>query len=127
MALVIDLKPQEKIIIGNSLITNDSTRARLHIQGDAPILREKEIMLQEEADTPCKKIYLTLQLMYLSADPTTLQATYFDMIKNVQHAAPSCSLFFMKINDHLLNNHYYKALKECHRLIEHEKELLSNA
>ena len=41
MALVIDLKPNEKVIVGNAVITNDKQRTRLHIAGDAPILREK--------------------------------------------------------------------------------------
>lgn len=44
MALVIDLKPGEKILIGEAVITNDSQRTRLHIAGDAPILREKDVM-----------------------------------------------------------------------------------
>jgi flagellar biosynthesis regulator FlbT len=41
MALIIDLKPGEKILIGTAVITNDSQRTRLHISGDAAILREK--------------------------------------------------------------------------------------
>jgi len=126
MALVIDLKPHERIIIGNSLIKNDNQKARLHIQGDAPILREKDIMRENEADTPCKKVYLAVQLMYLAADPKALHDTYFALLKEVQQAAPSCSLFFLKINDHIMNNQYYKALKECKHLIEHETELLAN-
>ncbi|MFH1157450.1 MAG: flagellar biosynthesis repressor FlbT [Pseudomonadota bacterium] len=126
MALVIDLKPSERVIIGSALITNDTNRTRLHIEGDAPILREKDIMREEEADTPCKKIYLAIQLMYLSRTPEALHKTYFDMLRDVQTAVPSTSLFFMKINDHLMNNAYYKALKEARHLMEHEKELLAN-
>ncbi len=75
MALIIDLKPSEKIVIGNSLITNDTYRARLHIEGDAPILRERDIMTEADANTPCKRIYLAIQLMYLSHDPKTLHKT----------------------------------------------------
>jgi len=126
MALVIDLKPSERVIIGSALITNDTNRTRLHIEGDAPILREKDIMREDEANTPCKKIYLTIQLMYLSKEPEALHKTYFDMLNDIQAAVPSTSLFFMKINDNLLNNTYYKALKEARHLMEHEKELLAN-
>ncbi|MCK5555249.1 MAG: flagellar biosynthesis repressor FlbT [Alphaproteobacteria bacterium] len=126
MPLVIDLKPSERVIIGNALITNDTNRTRLHIEGDSPILREKDIMREDEANTPCKKIYLTIQLMYLSIAPEVLHKTYFDMLNEIQTAVPSTSLFFMKINDHLLNNAYYKALKEARHLMEHEKELLAN-
>ena len=65
MALIIDLKPKEKIIIGNAVITNDEQRTRLHIEGDSPILREKDIMTEAQANSPCKRIYLAC-LLYTS-------------------------------------------------------------
>ena len=127
MALIIDLKPTERVIIGTALITNDDTRTRLHIEGDAPILREKDIMREDEANSPCKRIYLTVQLMYLSKDPASLHELYFQQIREIQSAAPSTTTFFMVINDHILNNNYYKALKEARNLIDHEQELIARA
>ena len=127
MALIIDLKPSERVIIGNALITNDDVRTRLHIEGSAPILREKDIMREDEANTPCKKIYFAVQLMYIAPDPQKVHKAYFSLVRNVQDAAPSTAVMFAKINDHILNDEYYKALKEARILIEHEKELLSNA
>lgn len=126
MALIIDLKPSERIIIGEAVITNDATRTRLHIEGDAPILREKDIMREEEADTPCKKIYLLIQLMYLSHTPQDFHISYFEQIDAIQNAAPSSSTFFMVINEHILDGKYYKALKEARNLMKHETELLAN-
>ncbi len=126
MALIIDLKPSERVIIGNALITNDNMRTRLHIEGDAPILREKDIMREDEANSPCKKIYLTVQLMYLSNKPESLHNIYFDLARDIQNAAPSATFFFMKISEHIMNGEYYKALKESRNLVEHERELLEN-
>jgi flagellar protein FlbT len=126
LALIIDLKPNERVIIGGALITNDSIRTRLHIEGDAPILREKDILRESDANTPCKRIYMTLQLMYLSTKPETLHVLYFEQIKEVQNAAPSTALMFMEINNYILNNQYYKALKEAQKLIEYEESLLKN-
>lgn len=126
MALIIDLKPSERLIIGNALITNDEARTRLHIQGSAPILREKDIMLEDEANTPCKKVYFTVQLMYISPDPQKAHKSYFSLIHDIQHAAPSTSLFFAKISGHIMNGEYYKALKEARNLMEHEREMLAN-
>ncbi|HEX2752976.1 MAG TPA: flagellar biosynthesis repressor FlbT [Alphaproteobacteria bacterium] len=126
MALIIDLKPSERIIIGTALITNDDNRTRLHIEGAAAILREKDIMREEEANTPCKRIYFTVQLMYLSQEPAALHDAYFAQIRDIQNAAPSTSTFFMVINEHIMNGHYYKALKEARLLIEHEAELIGN-
>lgn len=127
MALVIDLKPNERIIIGDAVIQNDKHRTRLHIAGDTPILREKDILKEEDADTPCKKVYLVVQLMYLARDPSEYHAVYFDMIKDVQDAAPSTIPYIMIINEFLLKNHYYKALKAAQDLIDYEAELMKNA
>ncbi|TVQ82079.1 MAG: flagellar biosynthesis repressor FlbT [Micavibrio sp.] len=126
MALIIDLKPSERVIIGSALITNDKTRTRLHIEGAAPILREKDIMRESEADTPCKKIYLFLQLMYLSDKPEDMHKDYFDLVGEIQNAAPTTAIFFMQINDMLMQEKYYNALKKARELIEHERELLAN-
>ncbi|MCB1531644.1 MAG: flagellar biosynthesis repressor FlbT [Alphaproteobacteria bacterium] len=127
MALVIDLKPGEKILIGEAVITNDAQRTRLHIAGDSPILREKDILHEEEADTPCKKIYFLIQCMYLARDPQTYHKRYFDMVREVQKASPSSSFFFMQINEHIIEDTYYKALKLAKQLIEHERELVDHA
>jgi flagellar protein FlbT len=65
--------------------------------------------------------------MYRSHEPQKIHKTYFDQVSDIQKAAPSSTFFFAKINDHLLNSEYYKAMKEARNLIEHEKEILANA
>ncbi len=126
MALVIDLKPKERIIIGNAVITNDNQRTRLHIEGDAPILREKDVLREEEATTPCKRIYFIIQMMYLANDPTEIYDQYFTGVREVQDAAPSTALLIADISAHILGGHYYKALREARKLIDYEQELLAN-
>ncbi len=126
MALVIDLKPQEKILIGEAVITNSSHRTRLHIAGDAPIIREKDIMREEDADTPCKKVYFLIQCMYISSNPKEYHDRYFSLVNEVQKASPSSSIFFMQINEQIIDGTYYKAMKLAKQLIEHERELLEN-
>ncbi|MFP4312687.1 MAG: flagellar biosynthesis repressor FlbT [Alphaproteobacteria bacterium] len=128
MALVIDLKPGEKILIGEAVITNDSQRTRLHIAGDAPILREKDVMREEDAaKSPCKRVYFIIQAMYLAKNPNELHKSYFDMVEEIQEAAPSCGIFFAQINEEIINDRYYKAMKLARQLIEHEEELLQKA
>lgn len=127
MALVIDLKPGEKILIGTAVVTNDDQRrTRLHIAGDAPILREKDVMQEEDADTPCRKIYFLIQCMYLARNPRQYHERYFAMLREIQEAAPSTALFFMKINERIIEGSYYKALKEARDLIDHERELIDH-
>jgi flagellar protein FlbT len=111
MGLKVELKPGERIIIGDSVITNDDQRTRLVIEGEAPILREKDILTVEAADTPCKKIYLVVQLMYLARDPAVHHELYFKLVREVLAAAPSTRAYFDPINNHILTNNLYKALK----------------
>ncbi len=127
MALVIDLKPGEKILIGTAVITNDAQRTRLHISGEAPILREKDVMREEEADTPCKKIYFLVQCMYMSATPKDYHHKYFELVKEIQHAAPRTAFFFLAINEKIIEGSYYKAMREARELIKFEEELIGHA
>lgn len=126
MALIIDLKPGEKILIGTAVITNDTQRTRLHISGEAPILREKDVLQENEADTPCRKVYFLVQCMYLARNPREYHPKYFELLKIIQQAAPSTAVFFMRINEQIIEGHYYKALREAKDLIAHEKELLDH-
>ncbi len=89
MPLKIELKPHESIIIGESLITNDGERTRFYIEGNVPILREKFILREKEANTPCKRVYFVVQQMYLAKDPTPLQPIYLEYVRDLQSAAPS--------------------------------------
>ena len=127
MGLKVELKAGERIIIGDSVVTNDDQRTRLVIEGDAPILREKDILSADAADTPCKKIYLIVQLMYLARDPSRHHELYFNMVRDVLAAAPSTRPYLDRINNHILTGMLYKALKETQRLIGYEKELLEHA
>ena len=81
MALKIELKPGERFILGSSVITNGDHRTRLFISGEAPILREKDILTKETADSPAKRIYLVVQLIYLDQDSRRHQDLYFDLVQ----------------------------------------------
>ena len=128
MALKVELKPNERIIIGACVITNTDQRARLLIDGDRiPILREKDILTPDTADTPAKLIYLAVQLMYLSPDPMAHHPTYFSLVRDILTAIPSAWPFIESINNFILNGDLYHALKESKRLIGHEEKLLESA
>jgi len=127
MALKVELKPGERIILGECVITNDDQRTRLYIEGDAPILREKDILTPKTANTPAKRIYLAIQLMYLSTEPPEDYSAYFTLVQDLIRAAPSTLPFIDRMNNLILTNTYYKALKEAKALIAYEQELLAYA
>ena len=125
MALKVELKPHERIIIGSCVITNTDQRARLLIDGDnIPILREKDILTPETADTPAKLLYLAVQLMYISPDARGNQGTYFNLVKDIVTAVPSAWPYIEAINSHILSGDLYQALKEAKKLMAYEKALL---
>ncbi|WP_107989615.1 flagellar biosynthesis repressor FlbT [Breoghania corrubedonensis] len=126
MALKIELKPGEKFILGSSVITNGDHRTRLFISGEAPILREKDILTKETADTPAKRIYLIVQLMYLDQDSGPHQNLYFDLVKDILEAAPSTFQIIDRINNKILTGSLYHALKEARALIDYEQELIGH-
>jgi flagellar protein FlbT len=128
MALKVELKPHERIIIGSCVITNTEQRARLLIDGDnVPILREKDILTPEIADTPAKLIYLAVQLMYISPERQDNQRTYFNLLRDLVTAAPSMWPIIEGININILNGDLYQALKEAKKLVAYEKKLLDHA
>lgn len=127
MALKVELKPGERFILGDSVITNDDQRTRLFIEGNAPILREKDVMRIDDANTACEKIYLIVQMMYLSPDPKKHHETYFTVVQEVQAAAPSTIPYIDDVNEQILSGSMYKALKAAKRLINYEAELISGS
>jgi flagellar protein FlbT len=127
MALKVELKPGERILIGDSVVTNDDQKTRILIEGNAPILREKDIMTPERADTPAKRIYLAVQLMYTSRDQRAQHEVYFALVREILAAAPSVWPYIEIINNHILTGQMYKALKEAKRLISYEQDLLTHA
>ena len=127
MALKIELKPGERIIIGEALITNDGHRARFSVEGDIPILREPDILFPKDAITPCQKIYLAVQTMYLSKDPGEQSDIYREFAEDILKAAPSTRSHIEHINNNILTGSFYKALKDAKALIAYEKELLDHA
>jgi flagellar biosynthesis repressor protein FlbT len=127
MALRIELKPGERILIGESVLINGDQRASFLIEGAAPILREKDIVTPDQADTPAKRIYLAVQLMYTSRDPRAHHDVYFALMRDIVQAAPSTWPYVESINNRILTGDLYKALKEARNLVHYEQELLQNA
>ncbi len=127
MALKVELRPGEQIIIGESVITNDNQRTRLYIDGDAPILREKDIMTHAAATTPAKRIYLAVQLMYLSRSMEKTQNDYLNFVRDLLEAAPSATPYVTRISHEMLDGNLYRALKAARNLIDYEEQILSHA
>jgi len=128
MALKLTLKPNEKVIIGKAVLVNGATTVTVSVENNVPILREKDILTEDEATSYCKKIYLLVQLMYLGEEPNPeLASLYSALASELQVAVPSTKDLISGITGDILNGKYYQALKQAQQLIQHEEELLSHA
>lgn len=127
MPLRLDLKPHEKLFVGGAVLMNGDSRCSLSVLNDVPILREKDILSEAKADTPCKRIYLAIQLMYMEpANLAHFHQIYWALVKEVLAAAPSATEMITRISEDVLAGRYYQALKNTANLIQYEQELLAN-
>ncbi len=127
MGLKITLKPYEKFILGGAVIINGDAKSTFVVENDVPILREKDIMTLASADTPCKKIYFAVQLMYVDGENLPEHhKVFWELVKDVAQAAPSRKQILKDISESILHERYYQALKLTKKLIEYEQEVLNH-
>jgi flagellar protein FlbT len=128
MALKITLKPSERMIIGGAVITNGSKVTNFVIENKVPVLRQSDILSEKDADSPCRRIYFAIQLMYVDKEnQATHYANIWDLTQNLVKAAPSMLGFVDQISEHILSNRHYQALKLTKKMIDYEQEVLSRA
>ena len=65
MPLKLSLRPGEKFVLNGAVVQNGDRRGVLVLQNKASVLREKDIMQQEQANTPARRIYFPVMMMYL--------------------------------------------------------------
>ena len=126
MALKIALKPQEKLIISGAVITNGAGRSDFIVENSVPILRHKDIMSINDADSPCKKIYFAIQLMYVDGkNMAEHHRAYWELVQDVAAAAPSRKPLLQEISENILQDRHYQALKLTKKLIAYEQEVIN--
>lgn len=127
MALKLSLKPDEKLVINGAVIANADRRTTLIVHNKASILREKDIMQEENVDTPAKRIYFPIMLMYMDQGDTdkyyeefVVRMTEFMGAITTPAAIENC----VKISRDVMDRNYYRALINCKKLLAFEEERL---
>jgi len=128
MALTIKLKPGEALLLNGVLLENGPAAAEFRILNKTPLLRQKDILREHEATTVCRKLYFLLQWMYFEeANRLNGYQSFLTLAMDVIRAAPSTCDYLDRIQNLLLKDRYYQALKETKRLIAYEDKLLQHA
>ena len=128
MALKITLKPNERMIIDGAVISNGSTVTDFVIENKVPVLRQSDILSEKDADSPSRRIYFAIQLMYVDREnQATHYGNFWNLSQDIVKAAPSMLGFIDQISEHILSNRHYQALKLTKKMIDYEQEVLSRA
>ena len=117
------------MILGGAVLRNASRQSvHLVVETEVPVLRQRDVLPEEKADTPCARLYLTVQMLYLEPESQeALQGLYLKLAKEVLAAAPSLSSTLQELSLHLASEAYYRALQVAKLLLKQEEKLLTRA
>ncbi len=129
MPLKLSLKPGERFVLNGAVVQNGDRRASLVLQNKASVLREKDIMQEAEADTPTRRIYFPVMMMYL--DEQNAEDYHGEFVRRMTEFMgvirnPEILADCVAVSKHVLAHDYYKALNMCRKLIEYEDTRLGN-
>lgn len=128
MPLKIQLRPKERVIINGAVIEGqDSGRTEIVVLNHVSIMRQKHILTEEKANTPCKRLYFTIQMQYIDTDNAEdykpdFERYWKDLKDNLTLEPIVAALDNIKVL--VADERYYDALKVCRDLIKAETELL---
>lgn len=111
------LRPGEKMIINGAVIGRGPEAGSFLVYNQAKLLRGREIMREEEADSPEKKLYLSIQLLYLFPESEEeMMVKYRLLHSQLSINRPDYQKELADINTLVTGGQYYKALKSAARL-----------
>lgn len=129
MPLKLSLRPGERFVVNGAVVQNGDRRAALVLQNKASVLREKDIMQPEEANSPARRIYFPVMLMYLDDEnQSALYGEFAQRLAEFMGAVrnPAILSECLGVSREVIAGEYYKALMRCRKLIVYEDERLGN-
>lgn len=129
MPLKLSLKPGEKFVLNGAVVQNGDRRGVLILQNKASVLREKDIMQADEANTPARRIYFPVMMMYL--DESTAPKLFDEFAQRVSEFMnasrnPDVMQDCVTASRHVMAREYYKALLVARKLVDYEDMRLGN-
>lgn len=127
--LVLKLGPHERILINGAVIENGDRRSRLAVMTpNANILRLRDAIHPEQANTPVRRVCYIAQLV-LSGDAEASDAKFqllrgIEQLSQVLKDSDSRDLLAEASRAVLKNQHYY-ALRALRGLLPREERLLA--
>ena len=126
MPLTINLKPRERLIVNGVVIENSGQAAKILVHNTAALLREKDILTEEQANTPARRIYFAVQCEYLfPGKEDVFLPIIYEFLREFADAAPSTLSVVREIQEFVDRGELYKALRSARQLIAREQEILN--
>jgi flagellar biosynthesis repressor protein FlbT len=90
MPLRVELKPFERIVIGESVIINSASRPCFLVDGEVPILATRIRSLPRPPTRRRKRRYLCVQTMYLKNDREPYPTACLGLLDELAREMPDC-------------------------------------
>lgn len=126
MPLKLSLKPGEKFVLNGAVVQNGDRRGVLILQNKASVLREKDIIQADEVNTPARRIYFPIMMMYLDeASAPKLYDEFAQRLSEFMGATrnPAAQADCVAASRHVMAREYYKALMAARKLVDYEEGL----
>jgi len=126
LPLKLDFKSGDKMIINGAVVENVGSNAKFVIHNDSAILREKEVLTDEETKTPAARVYYALQCAYVFPNQKDENLERFrEFLGDFVKACPSTKSVAEEIEENVAKGRLYKGLKLTQKLISHESMVFS--
>ena len=129
MPLKVTLKPRERFVLNGGVLVNGNRRTDLIIENQVSLLRERDILHPEEANTPTRRIYFAIMMMYLEeALDSPFYQEFVDRITEFMCVVTRKEILGKchQILDDVHEQRFYSALMTCKTMLPFEKERLEN-
>ncbi len=125
MPLKLDVKTGDKVVINGAVVENIGGNAKLLVHNESAILREKEVLTEDEAATPAARVYFALQCAYMfPKKEATYLAVFKTYLDDFVAAAPNTREIADQVFQAVDQGKIYKGMKLTQKLVVHEAEVL---
>ena len=127
--LVLKLGPKERVLINGAVIENGDRRSRLSVVSpNANILRLRDAIHPEEANTPVRRVCYAAQLV-LTGDSSAEDARH-QMLRRIEELSQVLTdhdsrTLLANATEAVLGNQFYQCLKALRALLPREDRLLA--
>ena len=127
--LVLKLGPKERVLINGAVIENGDKRSRLSVlTAEANILRLRDAIHPDEANTPVRRVCYAAQLV-LSGD-TSPEDAHLPLLRRIEELSqvftdPDSRARIAEASQALIEDRHYQCLKALRALLPREERLLA--